>query len=307
MKMIWKIALLSIVCGLILSALGFVFGAGRENFYFDRTGLHVAGVRQERLMEIPLEGFKSIELRGEWCDAQFIPADEYRLEIYGVERDWNWEVKDEILRIEHTQKRFEFSIFNFGENGASAKIYFPRESTFDQVFIKMDSGNVNLAKFQADHVEIRNAFGNVELEEIFCRSLLANLSSGNLILQDVKTEEMNLQNSFGKITMEDSASSKTYVSADSGDIRLSGDLAGETTVRCSFGNVKIFTEQAKEMYAYNLETSFGNVSVDGQKAGTVIIEGISGGEADSSAVENRLKAFASSGNIEVYFGYNFVK
>ena len=337
MKTVWKVVIILVAVGIMLSVVGLSMGASRA-LYLNRTGVYLDDGVKEWIKEPNLGYFKNIDINAGFGDVEFLSSDKYSMEIYGCEEDWEWTLNGETLSVKFRPKQkmsMKISLFdfNFSEERDQVKVYLPADAKLETVTVNTDSGKIKLGGFSAVDVQIHNLFGNVELSGIVSDKLSVELDSGNfsggnlsaktlyyknsfgkgdfraigadkftakcdsgdLILNDCAFNDTNISNSFGKITANGIESPKTNISADSGDIKLEGKFSGETVIDARFGSIKLVTSMKKELYSFDISTSFGNVTFDNNRVGgnTSIFSG--------NTLENHLKIHADSGDIEVVF------
>ena len=334
MKTIWKIIIITITAGLILSIIGFSLGASRV-LYLDRTGVRTSGSGVSQITEMNLGNFKNIYVDVGLSDVELINSDRYGIDLYGEDMEWIWTIEGDLLRITHNRSsRVQIMSIDFFQSERNyAKIYIPENVDLETVTIKTSSGDIKLGSFTADKVEVTNSFGKVDLSNITSNQLKVDLSSGNftglnistgslvynnrfgdgrfqsinagslkadsssgdLQLTDCLFTEASISNSFGKITANGLTSTKSNIQASSGNIVITGDFTGETIVHADFGDIKLTSSRSREEYSFDISVRFGSIRFDGEKFGD------QASITSGSTLENHLKITASSGDIEVNF------
>ena len=335
MKTIWKIIIIVIMVGMILSVVGFVTGASRT-LYIDRTGVKVSDGSISHITEMNLEQFRSVSVDVGFSDIEFVISDNFGIDLYGNDMEWLWSLEDGTLNITHNRSALLHIIkLDFIATGRNhAKIFLPANTELETVIVRTNSGDIKIGSFRADKADVTSSFGNVELNNITSNHLQVDLSSGrftginlttgkldftgrfgngyfqsvtadslsaysnsgDLHFTDCSFGEIDVTNSFGNIITNGFASSKTNILASSGDVRIAGDLSGETVIHANFGDTKLELSREKEEYSYYVSVRFGNIIFDGER------------QREQSTInsrtilENHLEITSSSGDVEVSFG-----
>jgi len=335
MKMIWKIIIIVIIVGMILSTVGFVTGASRV-LYFNRTGISVSGGEISQITEMNLEQFRSVSVDIGFSDVEFVKSDKFGIDLYGMDMEWLWSLEDGKLNITHNRSnQLHVVNLNFVTTGRNyVKIFLPADTELENVTIKTSSGDIKIGSFSADKVDVKSSFGDAVLSNITSNNLQAELNSGDFTGTNINTGqftfisrfgygqfhsvtansfkaesssgdmritgcafgEINATNRFGDIIASGFASSKTNIIASSGDVKITGDLSGETIVRTEFGDTKLTLSREKNDYSYEISVRFGDITYDGVRMRDQT--SINSG----TVMENHLKLSASSGDIVVSFG-----
>jgi len=335
MKTIWKVIIIIIIVGLILSVIGFATGASRT-LYLDRRGVHIGSGTINVIEETNLAPFTSINVDVGFSNIEFHNSDMFGINLSGEDIEWQWTLEDGVLSITH-DKNTRWQIVNLsfiGDFRNHVRIYLPENSELDIVNIKTSSGDITLGRIQANQLEVNNSFGNVDLNDLTIGHMQVTLSSGrftgvrllaqNLIytnrfgdgrFQAVRADSLSVDsgsglvqftncefgeavitNNFGDITATGLNMQKSNIRANSGAIKITGDLSGETIMHAGFGDIDLTMIRAKEDFSYDISVRFGSINFDGERMRDQTAL-VSG-----SVQENHLKLSASSGDIKVSFG-----
>lgn len=111
-------------------------------------------------------------------------------------------------------------------------------------------------------------------------------------------EELDLSTNLGDINVEASiVAKKAELSTDLGDVKCLGLQAGELEAESDLGDVEIYLPNDREDYRWVLETSMGELYLDGEKR--------SGGLGDiaehGGSGQNIVEANSDLGSVQVYF------
>ena len=228
MKTIWRIIIISIIAGIVLSVLGFILGAGRT-LYLDRAGFHVSGGESTQISEHNLPSFRYISIDGGIGDVELVQSDNYGIDINSHETEWFYNIENETLVISHTRNQ-RVQIMNFDFLSAErnyARVYIPADAILETVAIQTSSGYINAGNFQAKSVEVNSSTGRVQLY--------------NLVGDNLK------------------------VSTTSGDIRLSGEFLGVSSINTRSGDVRLTTSGIRHDYSLDISTRTGSINIDGER------------------------------------------
>ena len=157
----------------------------------------------------------------------------------------------------------------------------------DSLLITADAGSVELVDADvAGSAVINSHFGDVELSSLRAGSLSADLNSGKMTVEDAAARVFDVKNDFGKIEIDGAESDNMTLKLNSGDLSADGIKTGDLTVKSSFGKVELdrleFTglcevrnnsgdvnlglSMAEHDLSYSLNTSAGDVWVQGAKS-----------------------------------------
>jgi len=334
MKTIWKIIIITIAVGFVLSLSGFLMGASRT-LYWDRTGVYTNGNEICHITEPDVGYFKSIKIESSFSDVRFVSAEKYGIELYGDNMEWFWTIENDVLKITHSKNsRYPIINLNFLPIHKNyAIVYLPDTAELEKVNIKSNSGDMDIGSFHADRVELINTFGEVDLSDVTSDYLMIQLNSGDFTGSDINVRifeynnsfgdgnfktvkadklaadnnsgdlrftgcefvEVDIKNNFGYIRADRFSSTKSNIRANSGDINITGNLTGETVIHSDFGDIKLTVSEKKDNYSFDISVKFGDIKFDGERMGDRSLF------RSSSTLENHLKISASSGDIDVKF------
>lgn len=166
-------------------------------------------------------------------------------------------------------------------------------STESNVKIDAQNGAILLNKFTCGNLEVDNDYGSVNIDSLKAANLKSNMQNGKLAMKDSTIGNSEIQNSYGSIEISGLTSGGASVKCSNGSIWLSGALKGKTDVHSDYGSVNVETSIPKSKYSYNASSSYGSVSVDGEKAES--------GMYQSVGAENTLSATTKNGSVSVNF------
>lgn len=308
MKLIWKIIIISVASGLILSITGYSMGASRKGVYLDKTGVQLIGYNdgnsETKITELDLESFKNIDVDAGFCNVELIDSDKYGIDIHAYSGQWAWEIKNDTLRVSRMDKqRLEVSFFVY-ESGPIQKgninIYLPLKEGYKTVSIKADSGNVNIGGLTADDVEIKNSFGKAELREITSDNLNIDLASVGFAGSDLNAQNIICKNNFGKAIFKDIEAETFIADVDSCDFELTGCTAGSIDVSNNFGKIDFKDINTGTL---NADADSCNLTLMDSNAGSIDINNSFGKIKANSIISSKTNIKADS--VDVYLNGDF--
>lgn len=191
---------------------------------------------------------------------------------YGTEYELHYEVVNGKLHIWSTPRSLETD--GEGQISASVVITVPKDWKLEMVDLKTSMGNIEAENIMAGKVDAENSMGNVSLENIVADEIDAEISMGDVSAEQISTRKLSISNKMGNVT-------------------LRGALAEKTDLATSMGRISVNADCAAVDCTYKLETSMGDITVDGQSFD-------SKAEKQSGSLYV-LKAENSMGNIDVQF------
>ena len=271
MKTIWKIIIVSVIAGLILVVLGLSMGAS-GTLYWDNKGVRVADDGESRITEPDLGHIKSIYIKADFCDVEFISSDHYGIDACSYGTKWVWTLEDEILKIE--QKRtVDIQIINIGWSRQQYQrnylnVYLPGGAQLATVDINAESANIDIGNFRADSVQIANSFGKVGLQYVTSGNLQIDLESGDFTGSNLDTRNLLFRSSFGKGYFQAVNAERYTADCDSVDLDLVGCRFGEIVITNDFGAItgrELISSRA------DININSGNISLDGDFSGETVL------------------------------------
>jgi len=308
MKTVWKVVIILVAAGIMLSVIGLSMGASRA-LYLGRAGVYIDDADKVWIKEPDLGHFKNIDISATFGDVEFLSSDKYGIELYGREEDWEWAIDGETLSVKYKLKQkmsMKISLFDFNwnEDRDQVKVYLPAGVKLETVTVRTDSGKINLSGFSADDVQIHNSFGNVELSGIVGDKLRVELDSGSFSGNNLNAKTLHYNNKFGKGDFRAINADVFTAECDSGDLVLNDCVFSDTTISNSFGKI---TASGIESPKTNISADSGDINLDGRFSGETIINAKFGGVKLVTSMKKELYSFDISANFgKVTFDNNRV-
>ena len=156
------------------------------------------------------------------------------------------------------------------------------------------SGDIQIYNINSDEVVTTSNYGDVEINNIQSKSFTCDLDAGQMKFGNLSIEKAAITNSFGDIIGKNLLSNGTDIVSQSGTIDISGTLKGKNVIDCEFGDVDIESSLSENDYSYNLDTNFGECTVNGKERGNSF-------EKTGDSCENVINAVCNSGDLNIKF------
>ncbi|QDQ02119.1 DUF4097 domain-containing protein [Lysinibacillus fusiformis] len=241
------IAVSMITLGLLLAVVGYVSG-GKWSMIKDDTGLHVPTNQSLVKNSYTLEAFTNIDVFNDYGDIEILSGDRYALEVNAIEdADVSYSVKDGTLTVETKSKKKNRRYFGFSFSETPyIKIYVPKDVALNKVVLDSNFGDTTLRGLQYQQFNVISNYGDILFEDI----------------DGMNTE---ITQSFGDMALEQFTSNGFVAESEHGDIDIDGTLNGQTTITSSFGDTTLNLQNKKSDLGYELNTDFGDVTVNHQE------------------------------------------
>ena len=265
------IAMTMIAFGILLALVGY-FSGGKWSFVLNDEGIHVPKNNNLVNNSYELNDFTSINIVNDYGDVEIVTSDRYALETNVVEDDdITYSIKDNTLTIETKGKKKNDLQLGFGSfNTPSITIYVPAD-------VKLNT------------VVLNSSFGDTTIRDLNYQQLNLTGDFGDIILKNTTGDKTEITQSFGDMKLQQFSSNGFVVESENGDINIDGTLNGQSTITSNFGNTTLDLQNKKSEIGYELNTDFGNLTVDKKVQ--------NGNVSQSYKGDNQLKATISHGDL----------
>ena len=288
------LALILIILGALFVVVGIKLG-GKPGFYLDNTGLHF--YENDVLKKSITENltFKNMEIDFEATDVNIYYSDIFKIDYTSSDQDkLTYKLVNNTLKLENKANKgirfFDMGLKKDFDN--KLDIYLPYD--LNMLKIELDAGNVSLDSSTLNILEIENEVGNVNLNNITLEYLAIELNAGNISLNKVNSHKSILELEVGNINTTDFTTDNLLAKLSLGDLNLKGTFGFNTKIEANLGDVTVDTTLPKNSYGYLLNTSFGNITIDGKKQSKKVHDNL-------NTNENYLEVENSFGDIKVNF------
>ena len=272
---IWKIILIIIAVGLIVSLIGFLMGAKRWIYINDKGGISIVDTSKEiTVNDFALDSFTSMEIDADSADVEIIISDKYGIEATYFDKKDNpvWKVENNVLKVDYPQKDtlmlFNFNLsFNF--KNSKLKIYLPQDAELGEADIKLSYGKVKIDELKVKELSIKNSFGDVNINNITAEDIKLTLSSGKFNVSNITAKEITAKNSYGAGYFKTVTTDRLSVKMSSGDLSLTGCTIGALDIKNSYGAVNC---QDIVSGGTDINVSSGAIRLKGDLSGSTTVE-----------------------------------
>lgn len=268
----WKIALVLIVAGFALSALGFAFGARGGYAFFEDGRLRIVSSDENIIVrEMDVAQFDVVEVKTGSASIELIASDSYGFEISLPQYVGkpSWSITDGKLAIDASSQANMFSIVNFNIASHYVKVYYPvgNASVLKSVDLTASSGGILLQGVSAESISLKASSGSISAEVPYYRQATARNSSGSITFNgNGDNASLILVANSGTIRADSSGCAIVDISNSSGSITLSGDTlpSAEVQLKASSGTIRSEIPAWQSLTAKNTS---GSINIIGQPHG----------------------------------------
>lgn len=190
-----------------------------------------------------LPSFNTVKIDSKVMNLSIEKGDDYSIQCDTTEKlNPKYEIKDNTLIVSQKQK---IKVHNFMKNPkCSVHITIPEDTTLELINIDGATGDISLSNLDVTTLKIDNSVGDVKMDNCKIASIGIDTSTGDVKLNDCEANEIDVDTSVGDTVIKDNIFEKLYVDG-------------------SVGDVKVSSSKDLSDYAYDLDTSIGDVSING--------------------------------------------
>ena len=192
---------------------------------------------------VSLPSFNTVKIDSKVMNLSIEKGDDYSIQCDSTEKlNPKYEIKDKTLIVSQKQK---IKVHNFmNTQKCSVHITIPEDTTLELINVDGATGDINLSNLDVTTLKIDNSVGDVKMDDCKTDSIDVDTSTGDVKLNGCEANEINVDTSVGDTVLKDITFEKLYVDGSVGDVKVSSpkDLSD---------------------YAYDLDTSIGEVSING--------------------------------------------
>ena len=190
-----------------------------------------------------LPSFNTVKIDSKVMNLSIEKVDDYSIQCDADEKlNPKYEIKDNTLIVSQKQK---IKVHNFMKNPkCSVHITIPEDTALELINIDGATGDISLSNLDVTTLKIDNSVGDVKMDNCKIASIGIDTSTGDVKLNDCEANEIDVDTSVGDTVIKDNIFEKLYVDG-------------------SVGDVKVSSSKDLSDYAYDLDTSIGDVSING--------------------------------------------
>ncbi|MDR1689099.1 MAG: DUF4097 family beta strand repeat-containing protein [Clostridiales bacterium] len=269
-----KLGALLITAGLIFMAAGWVLGARGGSIWFDRnrgrfsfsTGEEAAR-NDINITQRNMETFTSAEISSSVADVEFIPSNDYGLEIRVPEGTKpEWKIENGTLKVEINSNN-KINLFGFYISTADyfVKVYYPKNK-LGNVEIDVLSGDVFFPEAEVGRLAVKVAAGDVKAGAIRYSIAQIEANAGDIEFDGFgEPGETEISVSAGTITASVKDGKKVNLKTDAGDIIADLEGCESVEVKTSSGEITLNGIDTNNT-SMELKTNLGSIRIDGENA-----------------------------------------
>ncbi len=254
-----------LMTGVFFTGCGFSY-----NYSFSTNKLKKADAMEFNVEKAVVEPITKIDIRTDTAEVELIPSDNYYVEINYL----YWE-DEPVYTLENGELKFDdrdalpdnYSI-NFNLDN-SIKIYLPSKTDMSSLVIENSSGDVTVAGFQTDQLDITVSYGDFIMQEASASRAEITLSSGRSKISDSNIGSLDFTNSYGDanftnintgepISTDEASTDTINITMSSGDIDVNGLYCNSIDITNSYGDITCEEVTATE---FEMDLSSGNLDV----------------------------------------------
>lgn len=315
-KTMTLIASSMIVIGILLAVIGLSAGA-KLSITNSGAGFKVFDSGERKIETFSLTSFSKINVHLLDADIEFIPSNEYKLQIEQREEQVvRHEIKDDTLIIEEEeQKSGKLINMNIGFTNSMqtiVKIYFPsgeelknvsfvnnfgdinlEDMVTEKLDIRLSDGDLMITNLQASELTVVNRFGDITGYEVKVKDINIEQTDGDTEFNKISANSIKLKNGFGDSIFKNMTSEGINVESNDGDIEIHGLLLGKTIIESSFGDVNMQLLNKESELSYNIRNDFGDITVNNNEYKTQAVQ-----KTNSS---HQLEINSKDGDVDISF------
>lgn len=267
------------VIGILLITAGVMLGGRLYGISFGSNGLEVGSQISNNTAKMQtgnesLSEFQDMEIDLEYADFEVIPSDHYGIEYCLNEHyKFTYHVENEKLILEQKSRNNFYgnlTFFSLGINNIPdeyVKIYIPESSVLGNSSIENESGDIDLGNIKCDELTIVDRYGDVNADNISCKTLDATLDSGSFKFDEISADSIVVSDEYGNLEGDKICGANITFDMESGYIKIIDIAADNLSIASSYGHIDIDKQNIKEKLDIKAES--GDINLKDVTANTV--------------------------------------
>jgi hypothetical protein len=181
-------------------------------------------------------------------------------------------------QIEYLQSRDQrFALMSFGKYNFTAKGIYEYESptltisvpeSVKRLTVITNMGDVKVYDISADFVQLELNLGDLHMQNINSKAVEIEVNAGSTSMNGVIADLFEIESDLGDVKVQNAEIKNLDVSINAGDVEFGGTVTGRGEIESDLGEVRIDFADDLQKYAFNVDVSFGELEIAGQKFGT---------------------------------------
>ncbi|MDF2941229.1 MAG: hypothetical protein K0S01_87 [Herbinix sp.] len=254
----------------ILIAGTFFSGCGSHYIFNSANSLRKEDANNFNVEKSEVDPITQIEIHTGMAEVELIPADNFYVEIDFMywEEEPEYTLEDGKLYFNDSHAFPNSYSINFNLDN-KIKIYLPKDTALSKLYLENASGDVSIAGFVAEDLEVRVAYGDFTMKDAAAAEADVTLSSGTSKISDFQAGTLDFTNSYGNakftnintgdpLMAETVSYDKFKVGMSSGNVNILGLNSSSVEISDSYGNISCEEVVADE---FDTELSSGDLEV----------------------------------------------
>jgi DUF4097 and DUF4098 domain-containing protein YvlB len=253
----------------LLSACGFSY---RYRHHYSTNRLDRDDAIQFEIKKTEVEPITKVDILCRTADVELIPSDKFFVEIDYLywDQEPEYSLQNGIFYFNDSKSLPNNYSINFNLHNI-VRIYLPQNSSFQRINIENASGEVSVAGFIAEKLDITVSYGDLSIKKAAAIDAEVTLSSGTSKISDFEVGKLDYRNAYGNahftdintassVLPEDSTHDQFQVTMSSGDVKIDGLNCKNIGLSNSFGDITCDKITAEDL---DLELSSGRAEING--------------------------------------------
>ena len=268
-----------IVTLLFILVSGMLFTGCGLRYVVGTNYINKADAKEFKVEKAVVDPITSIEVHTGTSEVELIESDNYYVEIDYLywEEEPEYTVKDGRLYFDDSNAFPNSYSINFNLHN-TIRIYLPEAAALKDLSIQNASGDVSIAGFVANDVEVTVSYGDFTMKNAAASDADITLSSGTSKISDVQIGKLDFTNSYGNATFtnintgdsklpEGVAYDRLDLTMSSGDVDINNLQVGSIDINNSYGDIT-----CKEVIAEEFTADLDSGNFDLSKADLRVLD-----------------------------------
>lgn len=271
LKLIVKIGLGLVVCGVIFSTFGFFMGGRFENINNNLVSLGSKNIKTISQTK-QLSDFDKVDIDVDLDYIDIIKSDENKLELNYNEKinKVEYKIKDNNLIITQPKNNnvgVHFNMVGFNnQNSNYLKLYVSDNTKLKYLKINAQDLDIKINSINSENTDIQSFSGNISIDDLSSSSIDIAMNDGDLKLNNsTVSANLTFKNDHGDINISNSNFNHFISNLGDGDFKISNSNSKKTEIKNSHGNISSTGFLSNEL---NVDNSDGDINIDGSLLGT---------------------------------------
>jgi hypothetical protein len=270
LKLIVKIGLGLIVCGIIFSVFGFFMGGKFENISNDLVSL--SSKNNKNISQTKqLGNFDKVDIDVDLDYIEIIKSDENKLELNYNEKisKVEYEIKENNLVITQPKNNnmgVHFNIYGFNNQNLNyLKLYVNDTTNLKNLKINAQDLDVKINSINSENTNIQSFSGNISIANLNSNNMDIAMNNGDLKLNNsTVSTNFTFKNNHGDINISNSNFNNFISNLGDGDFKVLNSNSKKAEIKNDHGSINSTGFLSNEL---NVDSADGDINIDGSLLG----------------------------------------